>query len=191
MRTFICRMPDKTPVYIVMTSEVETRLNGTCFRGRSYAKAGNFLRYGCYKDFMDDMEISVQLLRICWTAIQGEAEKKQFVLRKSFDLRDYVGWSTTTDLELFKPDELETFPLNKSVTARRVISRDNEAPLTKTITVAITFRKSDEAWYAYIATIYPGKDVGELKAVDGCTDISDRERRAFFDWNHPGEPVHF
>lgn len=190
MRTFICRMPDKTPVYIVMTSEVETRLNGTCFRGRSVARAGNFLLYGSYKDFMDDIQISINMLRICRREIL-EANSSRFNRRTSFELKDYVGWSSTTDIELFRPDELEPFPLNKSVTAMRVISRDCEAPLTKTVTVAIDFRNIENVWQAYICTIYPGRDVGELKPAGGITDVSARERRAFFDWDHPGEPINY
>ena len=190
MRTLLVRTPDLTPIFMDMPRSVETRLNGTCFRGRSLAKAGNFFRYGDYADFISDMEVTIRLIKICREAVLSNGEKPKFHLRASFTLPDYVGWNSTTEAALFRADELEKFPLNKRVTALRVIDRSIEAPLTKTITLAMLFKRVPLAWLVMPMTIYPGEDVGELHPQDGCGDITVRERRVFFDWNQPGEPVY-
>lgn len=190
MRTFLVRTPDLTPIFMDMPRSVETRLNGTCFRGRSVAKAGNFFRYGDYTDFIGDMEITIRLIKFCREAVLFNGDKPKFHLRASFTLKDYVGWNSTTDAGMFRADELETFPLNKRVTAKRVIDRSIEAPLTKTITLAMTFKRVPLAWLVMPMTIYPGEDVGELHPSGGQEDITERERRVFFDWNQPGEPVY-
>jgi len=189
MRTFLVRMPDKKPVFLVIPKIVEDRLATTCFRGRDKELAGNFLRYDGYHDFILDMEVSVRLTKTVHEAILERPSKDKFNLRSTIELPMYVGWSSTADLSLFQPHELEPFELNSRVTAWRIKDRTIDAPLTKTITFALSFRLEDGVWHVSFHTIYPGKDIGRLVPLNGARDISERSQQAFFAWDHPGEPV--
>lgn len=189
MSTPLVRMPEGTPVFLAIPQEVADRLATTCFRGRDKALAGNFSRYDRYRDFILDMEVSVRLTKTVYKAILERPGKDKFNLRSSIELPMYVGWSSTADLSLFQPHELEPFELNSRVTAWRVKDRTIDAPLTKTITFAMCFRRDDHVWRVSFHTIYPGKDVGRLVPLNGARDISERSHQAFFGWDHPGEPI--
>lgn len=56
------------------------------------------------------------------------------------------------------------------------------APQTYDLTIIYQFMFFDKKPKVFIHSMYPGYDIGEL-----IGDITKRENRIFFDWNHPGE----
>ncbi len=178
----IIKSQTANPVSLLLVCEVKTeeRLQTTCFRGHGLKLAGNFKLWKSVEDmflgtfcnmFVDDI----------WTQWN---EKDFGVCSVTFQMAIEVGWESTLRRHKCLKDELEVFAPNKSSTALRIRKdlKDRLAPLTRDVTVIYELCDQRGEPKVTIRSLYPGTDIGEL---DG--DITEREGRVFFDWNHPGE----
>ena len=179
---------DLLPIHLVMPEQTVIRTAGTCFRGRGKPPlAGNFRRWNNFGQLVDEMrgKIEGELIRSINDFL---AEKKGRGFEESFTLQhaEFIGWDSTAPIDRFKPEELESFELNRrGAHGLRVTGNRVSAPLTDLVTLICQFsREGTSRWIVKVWSIYPGYDVGNLTG-----DVSRREGRAFFDWNHPGEVV--
>lgn len=167
-------------VAIVVRRTTEERLWTKCFRGIALPLAGNFLRWCTAEDLFRDAGVMEHFL-----AELDELWSKQEFGTSSVSIVHSmpVGWESTDALENYAEDDLEEFHLNRKSWGLRVkTSRaDLLAPKTHEFTLVFEFKSEGGEAVAVIHSIYPGSDVGEL---DG--DVTDREKRVFFDWSHPG-----
>ena len=95
-----------------------------------------------------------------------------------------VGWESTSALSDYKEDDLERFTINRRSKGLRVkmCRTDLLAPKTCELTIVYELKIEDDKLVAIIHSIYPGQDIGELRG-----NVTVREKRVFFDWNHPGQ----
>jgi hypothetical protein len=168
-------------VTIVVRKHVEERLANRCFRGRHIRRAGNFFEYSSANGLFAVKHIFDEFVKEVvkrWEA--QELDTRAVTIESASD----VGWESTTPLSNFKDDDLELFELNRRATGLRVkLGRtDIRAPKTRDVTIVFAIKNENNYPTAVIFSIYPGVDVGELE-----DDVTEREGRAFFDWNHPGE----
>ncbi len=168
-------------VSIIVRMTTEERLLTRCFRGTDLRLAGNFSAWNSVFWFWKDQLVLDQFLR----------EVEDLWATRDFDTHSvninhnvFVGWESTSPIERYNTDDLESFRLNRRAQGLRVKTdrADLLAPRTKEITIVFEFRSENDRPVAIIHSIYPGRDVGDL---DG--DITEREGRVFFDWNHSGE----
>ncbi|USN53507.1 MAG: hypothetical protein H6760_05125 [Candidatus Nomurabacteria bacterium] len=87
---------------------------------------------------------------------------------------------------------MELFQINKHANGYRVRPAYHDrfpAPLTSVITMATTIRWNpiDARWNVYVETVYPGVDIGPLRAPS-CSSRMIRDVK-FWDWNAPGQPL--
>jgi len=169
------------PAAIIVRAATEERLRAKCFRGRTVCKAGNFSRWSTPVQLFSDTLILEQFLdeiSVLW-------DKKDFGTH-SVEIRcdNIVGWSSTAPTIDFAPDSLEQFnPNRKSVALRvKLFRTDLLARQTKLVTIVYEFKVEAGNPVAVVHSAYPGEDVGELEG-----DVTAREERIFFDWNHPGD----
>ncbi len=159
---------------------VEKRLETTCFRGRDVKRAGNFRVWGSIEEVMkgkvcnDLVDDALEL----WQ--KGDFGTHSLELQMAIE----VGWESTAPESDFPVDMLEWFQPNKHSCAKRVRLNQTRrlTPLTRDLTIVYQLEDQRGEPKVTIWSIYPGVDIGEL---DG--DITKREGRVFFDWNHPGE----
>jgi hypothetical protein len=166
---------------VVVRSNTEQRLKSTCFRGSSKRLAGNFLRWNSVHELFRDSLVMEALL----------THLDEILLKPDFGTHSLgiihtmlVGWEGTADLSNFTADDLEQFDLNRRSWGFRVKTSRTDllASKTKELTVVFEFKPEEGRAVAVVHSIYPGKDVGELKG-----NVSEREKLVFYDWNHPGE----
>jgi hypothetical protein len=175
------KLPDGTFAKIVVRKSAEERLAKTCFRGTDVKKAGNFsLWNSCEELFSDRLVLGRFLFDIdeLW-------KERDFSTHSTSILHDtYVGWESTDWFENYVPDDVEWFQPNRNSSAFRVKSDrlDLPAPKTCNLTIVFEFKEERDRPVAVVHSIYPGDDIGELKG-----NVTERESRFFFDWNHPGE----
>lgn len=158
----------------------EDRLNRTHFRGRGLKQAGNFKLW----QSLEEMFKGTLRNMLADDAWERWAEQDFGTSSSVFLMPVNVGWESTLDQKLCRPDELEEFAPNRRSTALRVRTdlEDRLAPLTREITVIYELSEQRGEPKVTIWSLYPGTDIGELNG-----DITKREGRVFFDWNHPGE----
>lgn len=166
---------------IVVRESTEERLLGRCFRGTDLRLAGNFSVWNSVFWFWKDNLVLGQFLK----------EMEDLWSTKDFDTHSvnvihkvFVGWESTSSIERYKADDLEPFKLNRRAQGLRVKTdrTDLLAPRTKEITIVFEFKSENDQPVAIIHSIYPGRDIGDLEG-----DVTEREGRVFFDWNHSGE----
>lgn len=169
-----------TRASIIVRRTTEERLWSKCFRGTALQLAGNFLRWCSADQLFRDCEVMEHFL-----AELDELWSKQEFGTSSVSINHSmpVGWESTDALENYAEDDLEEFRLNSRSWGLRVKpSRTGLlAPKTNELTLVFEFKSEGGEAVAVVHSIYPGKDVGELDR-----DVTDREKRVFFDWNHPG-----
>lgn len=183
VRMFICKnLVEGTPATIVVRKMTKNRLRETCFRGTGMKKAGNFSRWNSAKELFRDKVVLEWFLghiaELCYKVDVGTY---------SCCLRSYpghVGWESTDWLRKYDSEDLEEFVLNRKSTGLRVkFDRvDLRAPKTCSLTIVFELKEEHRRPVAVIHSIYPGEDVGELVG-----NVTERESRVFFDWDHPGE----
>ena len=166
---------------IICLARTEERLAGTCFRGKEKKLAGNFHLWESAEDVFADESVSTALAE----EIDDLVENQDFgthsvTVTHSAD----VGWESTDNFPLFNSDELEEFYPNNRSHALRVINPSKlgrKAPRASEVTFVFNLAMQRGELKVTIVSLYPGIDVGEL--VD---DITTREQRVFYDWEHPG-----
>ena len=165
---------------IIVRMNTEDRLATKCFRGTSLRRAGNFSRWESAESLFQD-EI---VLRHLLAEFDELWQKQDFGTHSvAIELSTPVGWESTGSLDNYKLDDLEQFDLNRRSWGLRVKTSciDLLAPQATELTLVFEFKSEDGKPVIIVHSIYPGSDVGEL---DG--DVTEREQRVFFDWNHPG-----
>lgn len=172
--------PKGLPVLIGVRRMTKERLYGTCFRGSAIKRAGNFFRWTTAAQLLNDENILFNLLDeadLLW-------DKKDFGTHSvEITHPDIVGWESTTDQEL-AADAIEEVRLGRNGSGMRLKPNriDVLAPLTQKLTIIFEFKPVGNSASMTVHSVYPGCDVGELMG-----DVTAREKRIFFDWNHPGE----
>lgn len=170
---------------IVVRHGTVERLSGTCFRGRDRALAGNFSRFERAEDVFNEEEILTELLDgILWEIQEMRDEKsRNMTFSRTVDFGAPVGWESTDRAERYPAEALEPFKPNRNSNALRVkLERgDIRAPVTNLITFVFQIRKENYEWTVIIHSMYPGEDIGNLKG-----NVTKRENRVFFSWEHPG-----
>lgn len=169
------------PVGIIVGHATEERLQTKCFRGTSLACAGNFQNWNSASQmFRDDEVMNFFLAELDELWIKGEfgVQSVNILLSKT------IGWESTAPLSNYADADLEHLDLSRRSWGLRVklSRRDLLTPKTNELTIVFQLKSEDDRAVVIVRSMYPGFDVGEL---DG--DVTDREKRVFFDWNHPGE----
>lgn len=175
------KLEDGTSLIIRVREHTQERLLTTCFRPTSKPLAGNFLRWCSVGELFGDahvMEIFMADLEGLWS--QEEFGTSSLTITHSMP----VGWESTASLQNYELGDLEEFDLNRRSWGLRVkrSRTDLFAPKTNELTIVFEFKSEDGKAVAIVHSIYPGIDIGELHG-----DVTEREGRIFFDWNHPGE----
>ena len=188
------RLNDGSDVLVIVPKKQIRRMQTTCFRGTELARAGNFFAYHDIGELMRDRTLFTALVE----DIEENYEEHGIVVGAQYscevEMSRLVGWSSTDSAINYPLDALEIFRPNKRSEALRVKSdhAHYKAPKTVLITTIYTIaidERGDNDFIVFVHSIYPGKDIGELKG-----DVSGRENVVFFDWNHPGDedaPVTF
>ena len=173
--------PDGSKMLIVCVTPTEKRLSKTCFRGKNKKLAGNFLQWESVEKVLNDSWVRAELAKEILSLVKAQDfATHSITIVHGMD----VGWDSTDSVELFSDDELEVFEPNRASTAHKVSlpSRLNrKAPLTNEVTFIFELDLLQGKPRAEIKSLYPGTDIGELVG-----DITERENRVFYDWDHPG-----
>jgi hypothetical protein len=166
---------------ILLGHETEARLKGTCFRGRQVAKAGNFLLWESSNEIFETGGFPTLFID---EILDDNGNVEEGLLSCTIEFHKTVGWESTDWLENYIEDEMEVFYPNRHSSAMKIKATSTElkAPRTKLITFVYHTVREDSAMKVIIKSIYPGADIGELKG-----DVTAREGKVFFDWEHPGE----
>lgn len=174
-------LSDSTKCPIIVKAKTEERLRRTCFRDTFKPLAGKFIYWQTVHQVLTDAEVAelfTQELSEVW------GERDFGIIGSTLQLSRNIGWESTDALDNYVKNELEIFKPNRRSTALRVkpSCRNRLAPFTCEITIIYRFALIKNKPKVFIYSTYPGCDIGELK-----DNVTAREGRAFFDWNHPGE----
>lgn len=167
-------------VDIIVRHSTEKRLKEKCFRGVNHALAGNFFLWTSADEVFQDPEVLEHFLaEITEILISGDYETHSVCITCS----STIGWKSTDELCKYASSDLETLILSHKSQGLRVKTTHTHILAPQTYDLTIVFELKDEKGKATVIvySIYPGKDVGELTG-----DVTAREKRIFFDWNHPG-----
>lgn len=175
------RAPSGKTVRIVISQFTMDRLSKTCFRGREVQCAGNFHRWTGANYLLRDEHILTVLLREIEEVAKNPSEGSESV---TIEYSVFVGWESTADKGTYLETDLEEFSPNRHSIALRLKTNrtDLQSPQTRDVTIIFEFHLERDTPTILIKSIYPGVDIGEL---DG--DVTRREGRVSFDWNHPGK----
>ena len=176
------RLSDNAPALIIARSQTLERLSRTCFRGTNRKLAGNFSLWRNLEEMFMEPFIREQLLSDILASADASTKNRTFSI--TIYCSEEVGWSSTDTLSRYHNIVLEPFEPNRNSRALRVKANrtDHLAPRTQEVTIVYELRFEEEnGWVAVIHSVYPGHDIGNLRG-----DITARENRIFFDWNHPG-----
>lgn len=172
--------PTSIRMLVICPIKTEERLKTTCFRGRNQKLAGNFKLWESVEEMFKSSAIN-ELKDDFWE----QWRKCEFGTHSvTIEMPVHIGWESTANKDKYPMDTLEEFCPNRRSTALRIRSNRTEhlAPLTKDITIVYQLEDQRGEPKVTIWSLYPGDDIGELVG-----DITQREGRVFFDWNHPGE----
>ncbi len=178
-----------TFVHIVVPKNTEQRLAPLCFRKNQSQCAGNFRTWRHPLDVFCNSWVKDQFLAELYSLFQEGACELRSV---TIELPEIIGWESTDLRERYPADALEEFrPGNgkreRSALRVRLDRREFLAPMTRLLTTVFDFgadRNRNDEYVAVIRSLYPSEDIGPLEG-----DITTREGRVFFDWNHPGAPI--
>jgi len=178
MRTFTDHYIDGRQVAIIMSRKNEERLSTRCFRGAGRALAGNFANWSNAYELFGDGKVASALLEKVEAAIRN----RTYELSTDFDLGEFVGWSSTDDLDIYDPRHLSVFRINKRAIGS-MVAWNYSAPRTNHLTVSCSIRLNENPAevVVIIHTVYPGRNVGVLVG-----DVSRRENVVFFPWDRVG-----
>lgn len=177
---------DGTRVSIIAPRRTVDRLATTCFRGRRRAFAGNFREYSRIDHAFEEREIRDGLKRnatdVIFRLLNEEAPDKA-TFSVTIDVLRGIGWESTERLDRLPAEALEWFEPNRKSRALRVKSdrTDILAPVTSLVTIVFELRFEGDGPQIVVFSMYPGTDIGDL-----CGNVTEREGRAFFPWEHPG-----
>lgn len=170
---------------IVITNRAKERLADKFARRTETGwpcTAGRFYYWRNLKEFLHDDWVIDQIL---FEASNLLKEKESGTHSVTFSHRFLLGWESTDSRGKYRTEHLEKFRPNRKSTALRVRPELSfiHAPTTKEVTVVFEFRPFvGRARHTFIIhSLYPGVDVGEISG-----DVTEREGRIFFDWEHPG-----
>lgn len=168
-------------VSIVSRFKTKQYLETTCFRSNCKC-AGNFIFWCSIEDIFKNTSI----LKLFLEEIQeiwDEGELGEFSIELENDT--FIGWESTSPIENYGSEDLEEFKIKKNISAVRIKTEriHLKAPKTKLVTFVLEIKKEFDNPTVIIHSIYPGVDIGPLNDKN----ITEREGRLFFDWNHPGE----
>jgi hypothetical protein len=169
-----------SPVVMIVRQITEERLVKTCFRGIDVKLAGNFLRWNSSFELLSDAHVKYMFIRDIDEAFRNNSWNNSVCIEYGLP----VGWSGTDDVSKYSQSDLEDFEPNRRSRASRVRldRRDLLAPKTDLLTIVYELKREETGYIvAVVHSIYPGKDIGELRG-----DITQSEQVVFFDWNHPG-----
>ena len=167
--------------------EDERKTNAINFRGQEQRLAGNFSRWVNVRHLFLDRGVIDNFLEGL-DEIWSESKEGEELSTNSFNLEyeSMVGWECTDEYDIYEPEELESFEPNEDSTAMMVKFDRHTllAPRTKLITIVFEFiaDRPKSVAKVFVHRVYPGRDIGELFG-----DITLRERRVFFNLDHPGE----
>lgn len=171
-------------IRLSVTRKAAERLLTTAFRqeGRRQHLAGSFYFWDSPRQFFGDRWVHELLL---WHADQLVEAGDEGSHSVTGTYRFWLGWESTDLLDKYDHSDLEEFNPNRRSRALRV-RKDRykiKAPPTKKVTIVFEFRLAtkDHNHLVIIHSVYPGEDIGELAG-----DVTERERRNFFDWGHRG-----
>jgi hypothetical protein len=173
---------DGANITILVPLSVRLRLFKTCFRGKHRKLAGNFCLWDWVWSFFSD-PLVVDEFVASLEEIRNNQEFGKWSLTIEHNVP--VGWESTDRTELYHNEDLEEFHPNRKSSALRVRPdrTDLRAPLTNKFTIVFDFHfEKEKHLFVVVRSIYPGVDVGELKG-----NITAREQRVFFTWDHPGK----
>ncbi len=171
------------PVVIIVRIATENLMKKkTCFRGKDKACAGNFFLFESPEEIFKQQIVLESLLLDLPEAIRENYESNSIEVEFEFP----IGWSGTDNIKKYGTADLEKFNLNKKASGLRIkINRRRIlAPITNLMTVVYEVKNEDGKILVIIHSFYPGPDIGEI-----IGNVSNREQRVFFDWNHPGSPI--
>lgn len=174
------RIEDGTLVAVIVRSHTKDRLARTCFRGRNVRRSGNFFRWESAEELFRERYVWIYFTK---EVAKVYAQKDLGTHSFEFNMGENVGWDGTSRLERFTSSELEEFKPNRRSRAFRVKRSETKqkAPMTTFVTFVYELKDENGKAVAIVHSIYPGVDVGDL---DG--DVTVREGRVFFDFDHPG-----
>ncbi|GEM_PF-1517120 len=168
-------------VAFIVRRNAERRLNKRCFR-RSKRMAGNFIYWNGVSEVIRQHHVMNSLLVSVRDALAENCPENSTCTKVPW----VVGWSSTDARHKYHPEDLETFTPNGKWWALRVKRncRKFRAPATNQVTLVYEIKREPRQTAVIVHSMYPGPDVGELVG-----DVTRREDRVFFDWNHPGQAV--
>lgn len=176
-------LADGAALNIILGHETGKRLRNTCFRGRNKRLAGNFFLWSHPEEPFSNFIVRGAFLESV-SRLANSDQTGQQISSVTARCSEPVGWESTAPLSDYGDNVLEEFAPNRKSRALRVKPECKfmPAPLTRRVTLVYTLHAEEgRGWVAIIRTLYPGVNIGELKG-----DVTRRERRVFFDWNHPG-----
>jgi hypothetical protein len=165
-------------VLIVCHSYKERILSRISFQGKEKHFAGNFHKWKTLEDMLSDT-----LVRDGFTNKINELISSHALGAHSVTITcpSNVGWESTTPLDGFRAEELETFKPSAYNYALRLIKHGREAPETNQATIIFTLTRKNGELRATIDSVYPGTNIGILKG-----DITKQTGRVFYAEEHPG-----
>jgi hypothetical protein len=181
----IPRIGGKGDIRIIVGKKDEEDLRKKCFRKNCF-NAGNFIYWDRpHAVFGDTTIIGERTLREHFTDdVEVGIAKNTVENSVCIDCIDPIGWTGVDDRARYPKTALAEFNPNRSSRALRIRPerRDILAPLTPLITIAYSLKPEGQDTYsAIIHSMYTGDDIGEILG-----DITAREHKILFDWNHPG-----
>lgn len=182
-------LKDGSSAAIIVPLLTEKRLSTTCFRGTSLACAGNFMRWNSALGLFKDSMVQEHFLADMFDVRSEHRLRKHKSYSVTVVHTTPVGWESTAPLEHYTGNDVEEFqPTYTDKWWGMRVKTDRTrllTPHTNEITIVYAFKIDDrDKAIAVVYSIYPGSDIGELKG-----DVTEREKRVFFDWDHPGEPI--
>ena len=175
---------------VLYPKKTKDRLSRSCFRGKLCRLAGNFFAWNSLDELIRDYELDFGS-DIYDSFKNFDTSGMTKVLSATYDFEDMIGWESTDHVSKYGEDCLEEFNPNGRCSALRIKTTmtNIRAPKTSLMTIKYGILIEDGDFIASIQTIYPGVDIGPLNNEYGNedVDITEREGRIFFDWNHPGE----
>lgn len=185
--------------FILYEDKVCIRLRTTCFRGTHNKLAGNFSRWNSFDDLIvsDTDSCFIEAFSKSVERTYNECLEKGVSISTdvvTLDFEQWVGWESTDDRGKYQDNVLEKFYPNKRSTALRIKPDFTfiEAPKTSLMTIVYSILIENRDIISSIQTIYPGEYVGPLRNTEKgrekeIANITERQGRVFFDFNHPGE----
>lgn len=180
---------------VILTEEQANRLATTCFRPTDAPLSGRIMKADFAdllfsRDLRRQIQENIEQQILCLSPVPWRG----YPFRFSVMSHAPIGWtSAITKVHPLWSElhsrYLEYFQINKHANGYRVRPAYYDrfpAPLTSVVTMATTIRWNpiDARWNVFVETVYPGSDIGPLRAPH-CSSRMIRDVK-FWDWNAPG-----